>query len=83
MNESSANSVVVALLFILRCLVPLLVLFGVAYLLRRLGLVAVEAPEPADEDWEDEEEQGDGKHPRPQKHPVKKKSRSSQRQKES
>jgi len=51
MND--ANPVFVALLFILRCLVPLVVLFGIAYLLRRLGLVEVEAPEPADDEkWE-------------------------------
>jgi hypothetical protein len=49
MNEPSANSFFVVLLFILRCLVPLAVLFGVAYLLRRMGLIAVEAPEPIEE----------------------------------
>lgn len=48
MNET--NSVFVALLFILRCLVPLLILLGISYLLRRLGLVVVESPEPPDED---------------------------------
>jgi hypothetical protein len=36
----------VALLFILRCLVPLAVLFGISYLLRKMGLVAVESTEP-------------------------------------
>jgi hypothetical protein len=45
MSENPANPVFVALLFILRCLVPLAVLFGISYLLRRLGLVA-ETPEP-------------------------------------
>ena len=54
MNEPSANSFFVVLLFILRCLVPLAILFGISYLLRRLGLVAVEAPEPPDERGEDE-----------------------------
>jgi outer membrane biosynthesis protein TonB len=46
MNEPSTNSFFVVLLFILRCLVPLAILFGVSYLLRRMGLVAIEAPEP-------------------------------------
>jgi bacteriorhodopsin len=46
MNESSASSFYMVLLFILRCFVPLAVLFGISYLLRRMGLVAVEAPEP-------------------------------------
>jgi hypothetical protein len=51
MSETSANPVFVALLFILRCIVPLLVLFGISYLLRKLGLVA-ETPEPPS-DYED------------------------------
>ena len=45
MNET-ANPIYIALLFILRCLVPLLVLFGISYLLRRLGLVVIDSPEP-------------------------------------
>ncbi|MEP0805388.1 MAG: hypothetical protein HRF47_07845 [Chloroflexota bacterium] len=45
MNEPSASPLFVALLFILRCLVPLAILFGISYLLRKLGLVA-ETPEP-------------------------------------
>jgi hypothetical protein len=49
MNEPSANPFFVVLLFILRCLVPLAILFGVSYLLRRMGLVAIESPEPTEE----------------------------------
>jgi len=49
MNEPSANSFFVVLLFILRCLVPLAILFGISYLLRRMGLVAIETPEPKEE----------------------------------
>jgi len=45
MNETATNPVFVALLFILRCLVPLAILFGISYILRKLGLVA-ETPEP-------------------------------------
>jgi hypothetical protein len=45
MNETPASPVFVTLLFILRCLVPLAILFGISYLLRKLGLVA-ETPEP-------------------------------------
>lgn len=45
MNETPANPIFVGLLFILRCLVPLAILFGISYLLRKLGLVA-ETPEP-------------------------------------
>lgn len=49
MNDTSANPIFVALLFVLRCVVPLAVLFGISYLLRKMGLVAVELPEPPDE----------------------------------
>ena len=49
MSEPSANPLFVALLFILRCLVPLAILFGVSYLLRKMGLVAAESPEPPDD----------------------------------
>jgi len=45
MNETSASPLFVVLLFILRCLVPIAILFGVSYILRKLGLVA-ETPEP-------------------------------------
>jgi len=44
MNET-ANPVFVVLLFILRCLVPVAILLGISYLLRKFGLVA-ETPEP-------------------------------------
>ncbi len=49
MNDTSANPIFMALLFILRCIVPLAVLFGISYLLRKMGLVAAEAPEPPDD----------------------------------
>jgi hypothetical protein len=55
MNETAANPVFVALLFILRCLVPLAILFGISYLLRRFGLVTIESPEPPD-DRDDQDE---------------------------
>ncbi|HSD84180.1 MAG TPA: hypothetical protein VLG46_09990 [Anaerolineae bacterium] len=35
-----------ALLFTLRCLVPLLLMLGVSYLLKRLGLIAPPPPTP-------------------------------------
>jgi hypothetical protein len=54
MNDTSANPLFVALLFILRCIVPLVILFGISYLLRKMGLVAVEAPEPPDENIDGE-----------------------------
>ena len=45
MSDTPANPVFVALLFILRCLAPVVILLGISYLLRRLGLIA-ETPEP-------------------------------------
>jgi len=38
MGDATANPVYVGLLCVARCLVPLLLLFGVSYLLRRLGV---------------------------------------------
>jgi hypothetical protein len=72
MSDTPANPVFVALLFMLRCLVPLAVLFGISYVLRRLGLVA-ETPEPPvgyeengddqpSPDNNDEEKEGDLTH---------------------
>lgn len=52
MNEFSASSFYMVVLFILRCFVPLAILFGISYLLRRMGLVAVEPPEPKEESVE-------------------------------
>lgn len=56
MNDTTANPIFVALLFILRCLVPLIILFGISYLLRRFGLVTIESTEPPDEEDAQEEE---------------------------
>jgi hypothetical protein len=56
MNDTSTSSFFVVLLFILRCIVPLAILFGISYLLRRLGLVAIETPEP----YEKSEEKSTG-----------------------
>ena len=57
MNDTSTSSFFVVLLFILRCLVPLAILFGISYLLRRMGLVAIETPEPYEKS--DEKSTGD------------------------
>jgi hypothetical protein len=39
MDNSQASPLFVVLLFILRCLVPLILLMGVSYILRKLGLI--------------------------------------------
>jgi hypothetical protein len=56
MNETSANPIFVALLFVLRCLIPLVILFGISYLFRRLGLVAETPAEPPEEPSEKDAE---------------------------
>ncbi|MBN1147381.1 MAG: hypothetical protein JXA78_08995 [Anaerolineales bacterium] len=45
MDKASANPLLVSLFFVARCLVPLVIMLGFSYLLKRLGLVA-EAPKP-------------------------------------
>lgn len=37
--EEANTSFIVVLLFILRCLIPLIILLGISYLLRRFGLI--------------------------------------------
>ena len=39
MNDSSTGPLIVAMLFIVRCLIPLAILFGISYLLQHFGLV--------------------------------------------
>jgi NADH:ubiquinone oxidoreductase subunit B-like Fe-S oxidoreductase len=48
MGDATANPIYIAMLCIARCLVPVLILFGVSYLLRRFGVIAKPAP-PSDE----------------------------------
>ncbi len=53
MEDTSANPFLIALFFMIRCLVPLLVMFGITYLLKRLGLI-VQSPKPPPE-WNSKE----------------------------
>ena len=52
--SDTANPIYVGLLFILRCLVPLAILFGISYLLRRFGLVVIDSSEPEEDTSNDE-----------------------------
>ena len=45
MNDTSTSPVIMGLLFVLRCLVPLGILLGVSYLLRRMELIVDHAEE--------------------------------------
>ena len=40
MDNSQASPLIVVLLFLLRCLVPLILLMGISYLLRKLGFIS-------------------------------------------
>ncbi len=48
MEEASTNPVFIALLCIGRCLIPLLIMLGISYLLRKFGLIKV-TPKPPQE----------------------------------
>jgi hypothetical protein len=48
MDNASANPIIVALLCVARCLIPVLILLGVSYLLRRFGYIKA-PPSPPDE----------------------------------
>ncbi len=45
-EEAGANPFIVVLLFLVRCLLPLALLLGLSYLLRRLGWIAEPTPPP-------------------------------------
>jgi len=46
MQENAANPFVIVLLFLARCLVPLLIMLGISHLLRRLGWIKESPPQP-------------------------------------
>ncbi len=46
MDQATANPIFVALLCLARCLVPLIILLGISYLLRRFGFIAEPPPPP-------------------------------------
>ena len=54
MNRADGSPFFIAFFFILRCLVPLAVMLGISYLLRRLKLIA--EPPPAPPGWENNDQ---------------------------
>ena len=48
-EASNTNPLLVGLFFVLRCIIPLAIMLGISYLLKRLGLIA-EPPKPPP-DW--------------------------------
>jgi hypothetical protein len=66
-EETGANPFIVLLLFLVRCLVPLALLLGLSYLLRRLGWIAEPTPPPGipnggQEQTPINQDEGDGRH---------------------
>jgi hypothetical protein len=49
MDEPSANPLLVSLICAARCVIPLLIMLGITYLLKKFGLIA-EAPQPPPEE---------------------------------
>lgn len=64
MENVSANPIIVALLCLVRCLVPLIIMLGISYLLKRLGLIAAspERPEGPSDNDNSNNEKGDLAH---------------------
>ncbi|HSQ17370.1 MAG TPA: hypothetical protein VLM83_06715 [Anaerolineales bacterium] len=56
MEDASSNPVFVALLCVARCLVPLLIMLGISYLLRKFGLIKA-APKPPQDFLESDNDQ--------------------------
>jgi hypothetical protein len=59
MERANLNPLYIILLYFLRCVVPLGLMLGVSYLLRRFGFIKETPPPP--EEW-DEEGDTDGAH---------------------
>jgi hypothetical protein len=53
MDKVDLNPLYVIFLYILRCLVPLGIMLGISYLLRRFGLI--KEPPPPPENWNNEQ----------------------------
>jgi hypothetical protein len=54
MHEGSLNPLYVFLFYFLRCVVPLGIMLGLSYLLRRFGFIS--KPPPPPKGWDDEED---------------------------
>ncbi|MEJ2707032.1 MAG: hypothetical protein P8074_05400 [Anaerolineales bacterium] len=48
MDSNAANPLIITLMFVARCLVPLLIMLGVSYLLKYFGLLQEPPSAPAD-----------------------------------
>ncbi len=62
MNDTSTSPIIMGLLFVLRCLVPLGILLGVSYLLRRMELIVDHAEEESIAQNDEMKEQAQAAH---------------------
>jgi hypothetical protein len=46
MDSSAADPIIIGLMFVARCAVPLVIMLGLSYLLKRLGLIQEPPPAP-------------------------------------
>ncbi|HLA98064.1 MAG TPA: hypothetical protein VJL34_06390 [Anaerolineales bacterium] len=46
MDKATANPFLIVLLFVVRCLIPLVVMLAISYLLRKLGFIRESPPPP-------------------------------------
>ena len=58
MQETSANPFWVALICVARCAVPLILMLGVTYLLKKLGLISEPAHKPPEAENGDDSDEG-------------------------
>jgi hypothetical protein len=57
MDNVNLNPLYIIFLYVLRCLVPLGIMLGISYLLRRFGFIKEPPPPPAG--WDDESNHND------------------------
>lgn len=64
MDNSSANPLIITLLCLVRCLIPVVVILGISYLLKRLGLIlpSHERPEESPTNESSNNQKGDPAH---------------------
>lgn len=60
MEEAPTNPIWITLLCVARCVIPLIIMLGVTYLLKKLGLIAEPATPPAEEDNGNNQASGEG-----------------------
>jgi hypothetical protein len=58
MDDQAANPIIIVLMFIARFAIPLMIMLGVSYLLKKLGLIKEPPPPPNNRNHNDVSENG-------------------------